>query len=67
MTYTVHVSLLPDLQTRAQIKEALGNDDFVDMTPPCEESRVITILTTEENAAKLAQRGCKTEAAPQGE
>ena len=59
-SYTMRVSLIPGLQTQAQIKEFLGNDDFADMTPPCNESRVITIFTTEQNAAKLAERGCRS-------
>lgn len=63
--YTMRVGLLQGLQTMAQIRQALGNSDFVNMTPPCGEERVITILTTEENAEKLAARGCKTEPAPQ--
>jgi hypothetical protein len=63
-SYTMRVSMCSGLQTMAQIREALGNADFVNMTPPCGEERVITILTTEKNAEKLAVRGCKTEKEP---
>lgn len=63
-TYTTLVHLSGDLSQRTNLERVIGKD-FVDTTPPCSgDDRIASILTTEENAAKLAARGCKTEEAP---